>query len=308
MPAYRRILVPRDFSPTSERALDYAIDLAGRTGADLFLMHAEVLHGDPLAAQEAEQLVASVDVIRDRLSKRADGSSVEATSSVSTHTVRDVAAAPAIVRFAEEHDIDLIVIGTHGRRGVRRLLIGSVTEEVMRGAPCEVLICREEAPPLAGRPVLVPIDFSTSSLHALQRGKEIAGLYENHLHVLHAAHVTPYPAFYGTDVVSSSDLPPHFVDEAEQALRNFEKDAAGPTSVGVDVAVEVGQPFDRIVEYARNEQVGLIVMGRRGLSGIQQILLGSNTERTLRSAPCAVLVTRLPPGARLGLAAPPPEL
>jgi nucleotide-binding universal stress UspA family protein len=298
---YRRILVPRDFFPPSERALEVALDLAGRTGADLHLLHAEVLHSDPVAEREGEAHAMPVSAVRDRLRQRAGGGAAADAETlegdVRYEAVRDVAAAPAILRYAEEHGVDLIVMGTHGRRGVRRLLLGSVTEEVIRAASCAVLAVpgvREPTPPLN---VLVPVDFSPYSQHALRRGKEVAALYGARLHALHVAHLAPYPAFYGADVVSRYDLPPRFIEEAGNELRALVAATDGPETGPVEVGVMVGLPHQRIADYARAHNVGLIVMGRRGLAGLQHILLGSTTERTLRMAPCSVLVTRLPPEA-----------
>jgi len=286
MHLYRRILVPRDFSPTSERALECAIDLAGRTGAELHLLHAEVLHGDPVASRAAEKKALSVEAITERLNGR--------TGSVKAHSERDIAAAPAIVRFAEDNDVDLIVMGTHGRRGVRRFLVGSVTEEVVRTGPCDVLTLRETAPPLAGRPILVPVDFSDHSRRALARARQVAASIDAPIIIMHSAHVVPYPAFYGTEVPSASSFPGGFEDDAEQALREFASEAAGSDGTHPEVVLRVGEAYKEIADYAGSKGVGLIVMGRRGLSGLEKALLGSTTERTLRIAPCAVLVSRMP--------------
>lgn len=302
---FRRILVPRDFSQPSERALEVALDLAARTGADLHLLHAEVLHSDPVSERVGEAAATPVDAIRERLQRRA-GVAPEAArlpqetaalpGEVRYVVVRDIAAAPAILRYAEEEDVDLIVMGTHGRRGVRRLLLGSVTEEVVRGATCAVLAVpgAHTGPPPSV--VLVPVDFSASSRHALRRARALAALYGARLHALHVAHLAPYPAFYGTDVVSRYELPPRFVEEAERELRAFLAATEDAPADGEDVAVMVGLPHQRIADYVRAHGVGLVVMGRRGLSGLQQLFLGSTTERTLRMAPCPILVTRLAPG------------
>jgi nucleotide-binding universal stress UspA family protein len=294
MAPYRRLLVPRDFSAASEAALLLGVDLAKRASADLLLLHAEVLHSDPAAERAEEARSLSVEAVREQLGAPGGG--------VRQEVVRDVAAAPAIVRFAEEHDVDLIVMGTHGRRGVRRWLLGSVTEEVIRAAPCAVLAARAEAPPLSSGPVVVPVDFSTSSRHALERGKAMADLLGVSLRVVHVAHLAPYPSFYGADVVSQYDLPPHFVAEAESQLHRFVREALGDAAI-TEAPVMVGEPFRQIAEYAGQVRAGLLVMGRRGLSGLQQVLLGSTTERTLRVAPCPVRISRLPAGAPLGPAA-----
>ena len=146
MKPIRNILVGRDFSPCSERALEAALTLAARAGATLHIVHAEVLHADPYGrpADTIEKLRERLkeDVERDcDDSVRFDPGSVKLEHVV----VRDVAAAPALIRYAEEHDADLVVMGTHGRTGLRRMLLGSVAEEVVRWALCPVLVAKSAA-------------------------------------------------------------------------------------------------------------------------------------------------------------------
>jgi nucleotide-binding universal stress UspA family protein len=306
MATFRRILSPRDFSPASERALEHALDLAGRTGADLHLLHAEVLYSDPFREREAEARALPVEVVRESLRHLSDGGAVEATDAAGSagdvryEVVRDIAAAPAIVRHAEAHDVDLIVMGTHGRRGMRRLLLGSVTEEVVRAASCAVMAVRADGPGPADGPLLVPVDFSAPSQTALRRGRDLAALYGVPLHVLHVAHIAPYPSFYGADAFSWTDLPRKVLDDAEQELTHFVRATEGLRGATFEATVGVGTPFRVITEYAQQNGAGLIVMGRRGLSGLQHVLLGSTTERVLRNAPCPVFITRHEEGGSPG--------
>jgi len=297
---YRHLLVPRDFSPTSEHALIRAIDLAERAGADLHLLHAEVLHADPVAESRAEASATPVEAIRRRLSERPDGTEVETAGDVHVATARDVAAGPAIVRYADEHEIDLVVMGTHGRRGLRRLLLGSVTEEVMRTSGCDVLAIREDGPPIARRPVVVGVDFSKSSRRAIRRGKELASLFESELILVHVIAIVPYPSFFGTDAFTADDVSPEAMASAEAKLDTFARDAGGPAGVPTRMQILIGEPFKRISDLAAEVGAGLVVVGRRGLSGLAAVLVGSTTERTLRLAPCAVLVTKLPSGEEPG--------
>ncbi len=137
-PIITRILVPTDFSETSDKALEYARLLATRFGASLCLLH--VLN-DPhigegprsnsaLAGSQSMRAAALADA-HARLAERARGA-----------TATDVVlgdCAMAIVEYAASSGSDLIVIGTHGRTGVAHLLLGSVTERVVQTAPCPVL-------------------------------------------------------------------------------------------------------------------------------------------------------------------------
>jgi universal stress protein A len=142
-----RILVPIDFSPTSDVALRYGRDLAKTFGATLHVLHAV---GDavtlgavpPAYGPELGSVVVELEAdARRRVSElvepdRADGLTV--TDSV----VSAMSPSNAIVTYAKEHDIDLIVMGTHGRGAVAHFLLGSVTESVVRSAPCPVLTVR----------------------------------------------------------------------------------------------------------------------------------------------------------------------
>ena len=134
----KRILVPTDFSETSEAALRYGTELARRFTARLYLLHivenpgdaAEA--GDPIGLFETMQAAA-----HDRLGKLLTTEQLQEFRP--ERTMRLGVAADEIVRYAQEHEIDLIVMGTHGRRGVARALMGSVAERVVRTAPCPVL-------------------------------------------------------------------------------------------------------------------------------------------------------------------------
>lgn len=131
MLATDNILAARDYSSVSNRALSVALDLAARTGATLHVLHAEVPY--PAEAAPTEGL----DRLREALHRASTilAKQLEAVPEVR----RDVAAAPAILRYAADEDVDLITLGTHGRRGTSRLRLGSVVAEVVRRADRPVL-------------------------------------------------------------------------------------------------------------------------------------------------------------------------
>jgi nucleotide-binding universal stress UspA family protein len=146
---FNRILVPTDFSPASDAALDYARILAAKFGASLQLLH---VIDDPSAstflAQARERLARTISAT--------DRARLHATSEAFVGTP-----APAIVDYATATGTGLIVMGTHGRTGLAHLLMGSVAEQVVRTAPCPVLTVRQAGvvdeagvPVLAGRPLI----------------------------------------------------------------------------------------------------------------------------------------------------------
>jgi len=140
----RRILVPTDFSPPSERALEMAIEFARRFGAELTLFHAHELPAYvfpdgvmPVSPEILVELERTMSAELERLAARARAAGVPASikTGVGAHDVE-------IVRFASEMNADLIIMGTHGRTGLRHVLLGSVAEKVVRRAPCPVLTVR----------------------------------------------------------------------------------------------------------------------------------------------------------------------
>jgi universal stress protein A len=146
-PTANRILVPTDFSETADAALAYAKELATTLGASLHLVH---VFADPYAvaagapdvysAIPADARERALEEVRERLLERLDANE-EVRFRGSRFVVRGMVA-PHIVEYARNQDIDLIVMGTHGRRGVAHLLLGSVAEHVVRTAGCPVLTVR----------------------------------------------------------------------------------------------------------------------------------------------------------------------
>lgn len=146
--AYRRILVPVDGSPTSKAGLREAIELAKGQGASLQLVHVVDYHYLAMAGLEAgayiDELMAGLTQSGKRILKRAEEPARKSGVPVTSVLLESPAgpAADAIVRQAKKWKADLIVLGTHGRRGVRRMLMGSDAEQVVRNSPVPVVLVR----------------------------------------------------------------------------------------------------------------------------------------------------------------------
>ena len=136
----RNILVPTDFSETSDLALRHAVEAARTYGARLYLVHVPGPTGEDF---EADFPVGRFETtVRQRLAAFVSEDEIAALRP--EYALRIGAPAEEIVRYAQDREIDLIVMGTHGRKGVAHMLLGSVAEHVVRTAPCPVLLVRQQ--------------------------------------------------------------------------------------------------------------------------------------------------------------------
>jgi nucleotide-binding universal stress UspA family protein len=228
-------------------------------------------------------------------SKKAQGLD-DADLSVIKYTVlRDVAAAPAIVRYSREYHIDLIVMGTHGREGLSRKLMGSVSEEVVRLAPCTVFTVREQ---IAFKPlgehlesITVPVDFSDHARAALHYAKALARSFGARLDVVHVIEEHLHPAFYNTGVFSIYDIEPDIERKVLDELKKLVNDVGGP-SPETQFIVRYGHPVQEILDWLEAQKSDLLVIATHGLSGLDRAVLGSVTGRVVRQAPCPVITVK----------------
>jgi len=308
------ILLARDFSPVSDQAFRYSLDLARRTGATLHVLHAQVLHEDPDTASTSS-LAADVDRIKTQLSQYGNGDDLEgrdAEVEVVEAVVRDVAAGPAILNYADHNDIDVIALGTHGRRGVRRFLLGSVAEEVVRRADRPVLTVRgsdthepANVPPLSTLDrILVPIDFSDPSREALLHAHELATLFDATVDVFHVVQQTMHPAFYVGGITDIRDIDPNIEEKVKTRMREFIEEtlrlpqpAGGPSESSLETGrvvphMIIGAVDTEVPAFIAEQGTDLVVMSTKGQTGLDRVLLGSVAEKIVRIATCPVLTVK----------------
>jgi nucleotide-binding universal stress UspA family protein len=280
----REVLFPTDLSPESDRAFEHARVLAERFAARLTLYHAVELprHDYPhwAFAHDHEIWVRAEARARELLASRAESLNV-------THSVLvEKRSSPhrAILELIRSTHPDLTVMATHGRGGISQLLLGSVTQQVVQHAFRPILCVREpdHGGPLAYRRILVPTDLSLASRLAFPIAASFARTFG--AEVL-GVHVAP-----GASVATLSGIPPvdRPVVPTETALWTFlQTDFAG---LEVTAQIHNGPVWERIVRAAEVEKADLIVMSTRGHDSLTDRVLGSNTERVVRHAPCPVLV------------------
>ncbi len=294
-----KVLVPEDFSECSDTALGFALDLVKRHGAELHVLYAQVMHGDPFAPSTFP--AKHNERVRQELKKRVTAQAealgdVDPEALTIAYVVKDdVAAAPAILGYAEEHDVDLIVMGTHGKRGLRRLFLGSVAEEVVQVAKCPVLTIggngEGKPPTLPIRSIVAPTDFSQHALVALRYARELADFYHAHLDLVHVVEEAVYPAFYNVTAYSIYDTEPDLEEQAEKYLKKLYENTIGPPK-DVDFHVLTGHAAPAISDFAREHESSMIVMATHGLTGLAHLFIGSVAEKVVRTAPCPVFTVK----------------
>jgi nucleotide-binding universal stress UspA family protein len=291
----KKILYPTDFSEPSDQAFAAAVFLAERYGAELHMLHVLALHAaDP---SDPEHTLPGLDDVYEQLSSAAD---VRMRTAGETHAsaielhqsqTRGLSAAAGILDYAETQEIDLIVMGTHGRRGLRRFIMGSVAEEVVRLARCPVLTMRGDedtkAPERFER-ILVPLDFSQHSRVALDNAKRLAADYGAQITLLHVVEEVVYPDFYYPVSATGTMQTEALREEAKRRLDQM-RDEIGP---GATAHVSIGRASHEIAEFAANHDIDLIVIATHGLTGVESALLGTVAGRVTRMAPCSVLSIR----------------
>ena len=295
---FERVLLPTDFSACADHALTHAVEVADRFDAELHILHVvneldPDWYGITDAQERAVKLRAQIRAeAEDRLHAMAPDRDVETI--ISLQLSFDVA--DSINEYVTERAIDLVVMGTHGRQGLDRLLLGNVADKLVRHAPCPVMTVQEEVPwtgaeeDVRFQDVIAPIDFSDHSKAALRTAKRIAHRYDARLHLLFVAEQRTVPTFSDTGVPGMQvvEMDPEIVDNAERGLKQLNQTVGGP-SVKSRYHVREGTVSDEIVDLSEMQGGDLIVMATRGLTGRSRFLLGSNAERVVRGGPCPVL-------------------
>jgi nucleotide-binding universal stress UspA family protein len=193
-------------------------------------------------------------------------------------------------------------MGTHGRSGFERLVLGSVTEKVLRKAACPVLTVPKAvpdvvpAPPVLFKRIICAIDFSDCSMHALNYAMSLAQEADAHLTVMHVIELPPdVPREVHETVLAGPRNLREYLALAEEDARARLKEAI-PDSVRayctVDTVQPTGKPYREILRVAEEQTADLIVIGIHGRGPVDRLLFGSTAEHLVRQASCPVLTLR----------------
>jgi nucleotide-binding universal stress UspA family protein len=289
-PALKSILCPVDFSEFSSKAYDYAQSLAAHYKADLFVQH--VLYSYPAFYKDAAYEESCRKLQADTLRKLKRFVRDRTRTKVQPQcAVQDGSATDHILGFAEARGVDLIVMGAYGLRGVDRLLLGSVTESVLRKAKCPVLAVRKpahdfvspgaKADPVSLKRIVLGMDFSDHAHHALNYAVSLAREYNAELTLLHVLehHVEP------------GDLQSATAEASRELEQSMPAGAHKPSLL--KFLIRKGKPFKQIIELALETQTDLVIMGVRGRGCLDSALFGSTAYRVIQLGPCPVLAVHI---------------
>ena len=273
---YEEILLPVDESTEASGLLHHAAEIAHWADAEVTLLYVADTNRDSVTVAEGnvvDVLVESGEEIVEEASRVLESLGADYTTDV-------VQGAPAetIVDYAERYEYDLVAMPTHGREGLSRYLLGSVTEKVVRLSPVPVLTAHADQEefsfPYDG--ILLPTDGSESAQRAAEHALALAGATDATLHVLSVTE----DSLLGEDADTST---------AEEAIGAVTGDATAQGVEHLETHIEAGEPDETILEYVEAHDLDAIVMGATGRRGIDRVLLGSVAEKTVRSATVPVV-------------------
>lgn len=290
------ILWPTDFSDASAHALDHAVAVAQWYSARIVALHAYspalVESPVPIGAGASEDTWAEGAEVM-RLREEVGNRQARTGLDISTHMIYGPPV-PAIVRYASEQGVDLIVIGTHGASGFEHLILGSVTEKVLRRSLRPVLTVPPRAQATSSLPfkrIICPTDFSASSLAAIRLAFSFAREGDAALTLLHVLedsdeHELFVPRVYDVHhhrQLREQHASRHLASLVPESVREWSR---------TTVRVTAGKPYQEVLRVAQEERADLIVIGVQGRTPMNMMLFGSTTNQVVRQATCPVLTVK----------------
>lgn len=284
---YKTILVGFDDSLPSKAALIEASNWVKKHGGKVILVHAVYFDTEEfgIAPEQLEK--------RLKIGEKACLQTKEMLTSEFGIEVQSLLCEgeppEVILDVAKGKKADLIVLGTYGRKGLNRLLMGSVTSHVIVNSGIDVLVVKKQCTECTGiyKSILVPFDGSEFSKKALDRACKLSKVDGANITVLYV--IPRYEEmieFFRTDSIQQS-----LFDEAEKIMGEAKKIAL-PYEVSIAATIQEGHAADKIVEIADKLKNDLIIIGTYGWKGVNKAIMGSTTERVIMNAKSPVLVVR----------------
>jgi len=307
MTEIRSVLCPTDFSPVADRGVDLATQICDCFGSrlviqynldtlpPLYLASLELIPDSQLRLEEDQE--ARADQLLENLI-----SSFPTTFRAERRITKGIAH-HSILELAEELDVDLIVMGTHGRSGLGHVLVGSTTERVIVQSHRPVLTAREKGHNLlipdremkdsaSKQQMLVPIDFSPHSLDTLDYARGLMERLPFKLNLLHVVEPISWDDMRGATHFNVPEFQHHRLKEAEQQLAQLVPEALAERT---QVLVRMGPVIHEIVGVAAALEARMVVMGTRARTLLDELLFGPTAYGVLCRSSCPVWVV---PGKR----------
>jgi nucleotide-binding universal stress UspA family protein len=252
---------------------------------------------------------------QDRLEKMAEAMDMHCEIKVSTGQPAD-----EIEQITRENDIDMVITATHGGSGIKRFLIGSVTNRLVKILSCPLLVLHAKekhlASPIEGRinlkRILVGCDFSPDSQLAFDYALSLAQEFQTQLYLAHVMKPKPieipaadylpegdqvswaraeYPGISKKELSDNKEAKDALSDSFEDRLAHMVPEDSRNWCTPVTILLE-GEPYKELITYAEKEKIDMIILGVHGHSLLEQFLVGSTTDRVISRAACSVLAVR----------------
>ena len=289
---YKKILVPTDFSECSEKALSVGVKFAKRFGAELQVFHASML--PMMDVYSFGHLIPDYDTLKQSFESKIEDhlkrveKSLEAQIQPITAFTTGFNAEILIEDYANEHEIDLIVCGTHGHTGIERKLLGSVSEHIVRHSKCSVLTVHHEVDSeFPFKKICVPVDFSDESKTSLKIAEALALQWDAKLELIHII-INPSHISY---MLSHIDVGDDLIELSEIALEKFAKEIiTQPVAYKLNVKIKATTGY--LAEFYTQQECDLVIMSTHGNTGLKKFFLGNTAETVIRSIKGCTLITK----------------
>jgi nucleotide-binding universal stress UspA family protein len=286
-----RILFATDGSEDSELVATTAVGLAKITGSELHVVHvgpAVPEHFEPTEVEPVHTIQEAQRILDEQVKQTEN-----LGGTVTQSHLRMGGAAEEALNLAEELGTGLIVLGSRGRGRIRRLVMGSVSDSVVRHAHCPVMVTRWK-PVVFPAKILLATDGSEEAALAAQSAADLAARTGSELHVVHVGKELTHGGYVGVQVgplpAGSQELLDRQARELLEAQLERMRDAAGASEA--EAHLVSGRADEEIVVLAEQIGADVVVMGSRGLGGGRRALIGSVCDSVARHAHCPVMVVR----------------
>jgi nucleotide-binding universal stress UspA family protein len=292
---FKTILCATDFSDFSNHTIRYGVALAKEFTAKLIICHVIDLSSVAIYGEfQLDPIGQQNRIMKDANEQLED---LIGTQPVEWEPLITVGkAADEISRAVEEKNIDLVVTATRGRSGLKRLILGSVTERLMRTLTCPLLVVQSPGYEFVNaaeqriklQKILIGCDFSPDSSLAFEHGLSLAQEFQSELHLAHVIEPPVRPDLLKEETPLAEEIQGDYRNLLMQKLKDMVPDEARNWCTPQTSLLE-GQPYEELVKYAESQDIDMIVLGVRGHGLVRSLLLGSTTDRVVRKSPCPVL-------------------